>query len=267
MPITNPVLYEQQGRVIKRLVKHTAGTALVKGVAMCYDRDYGTATAVDEYRDKIVLVPGTTNNGSFAGVTARSYKAKTGGRMIEIYEPGSVCFALIADGSITIGDRSFVTFIVGGASNGKFTAAAAAPVGIGSAKVLQTLAATGLGLVELLATGDQTGGVETSTSVAAGGAITPMVGGKTIVTGVALTGADITATLADGTYIGQRKVFYVAADLGDAYDFILTTTTCVQLDGSTGLSNVTMDDIGDYCMFEWMGLTWKLIANAGGALA
>ena len=75
----------------------SGSTALVRGQGVCYVRDYTssasgeTATDPCTWRDKRVAVPSTSNNRWFAGVATQNYAAKTGGRYIEIYLPGSVC--------------------------------------------------------------------------------------------------------------------------------------------------------------------------------
>lgn len=86
-----------QSKVIEERVFFTGATALVKGQGLCYDRDYySTATGETTgdpctWRDKRVELPSTTNNRWFAGVCVQDYSAKTGGRFINIYLPGSTC--------------------------------------------------------------------------------------------------------------------------------------------------------------------------------
>jgi len=89
----------------------------------------------------------------------------------------------------------------------------------------------------------------------------------TLINGGTVNDANITYTLADGTVVGQRKGFKITTLIGNSKDFVITVTNGVQLDGSTALATVTIDEAGDQCVLEWMGAHWKLIANSGGALA
>jgi hypothetical protein len=243
----------------------TATSAIAKGQGFCFDRDYVTTnegeTAADPlgFRNNVVALPDNTNNMSFAGVAAENYVANSSGQWIMIYEPGSVC-EVRASVAATIG--GFLTCIAGGANAGKFGAAGFS--GRGTVRVLQTITEAGLVLAEMI-DGVESGLVETITTVAAGGAKTPMVGGITQFSGDALTG-DVTATLADGVLYGQEKAFKVLSDYGDAKDVVITTTHAVQLDGSTALATITMDDIGDLSVLKWFGDKWKLLHNTGSAL-
>jgi hypothetical protein len=89
----NNVRYSSQGREKKRRVFFTGATALKLGVAVCYDYANGA---------NAVAVP-TTSLKKFAGVTCNAYAAQTGGRWIDIYEPGSVCYVL-GDETVAAGD-------------------------------------------------------------------------------------------------------------------------------------------------------------------
>ena len=96
--------------------------------------------------------------------------------------------------------------------------------------------------------------------------ITSMVGGWTrLCAGITLGTGDAIETLANGTFIGQRKLFSLEDDL-TTNDYLLTVTTGEQLDGSTDLATMEFDGVGDQSLLEWMGLHWKLIANTGTAL-
>lgn len=121
----NPVAYFKQLRKKPRLVWYLGSTALKKGWGMCYDLDYTTTatgeTATDpfEARGNFVVVPDNTNNLAFAGVTAHAYKAKVGGQLIEIHEPGSV--ALIAVGFASVINETILTCSVSTPDAGRFT--------------------------------------------------------------------------------------------------------------------------------------------------
>ncbi len=95
--------------------------AISKGEAVCYDTDYGTATANEGRRQNQVERPSLSNNKAFAGVAARDYSAKTGGQFIEAYMPGSkgVPVALAVDTVINTGVLSFVAG-ASGSHRGRF---------------------------------------------------------------------------------------------------------------------------------------------------
>jgi len=96
--------------------------ALKEGEGLCYNSDYGTATAINGRRGNRVERPSLTNNREFAGVAARDYYAKSGGQMVEIYVPGSkgVNVALGIDTVIGVGQ---LTFTAGGTGShrGRFS--------------------------------------------------------------------------------------------------------------------------------------------------
>jgi hypothetical protein len=249
-----------------RRVYFTESGALTMGLGVCFDRDYTSASdgesATDElgFRNNAVALPDSTNNLSFAGVVAENYEAVPGGQWIMIYEPGSVVLARTAV-TATIGN--YLTCIVGGDDAGKFGSAGF--MGRGTVRVLQTITEAGLVMAELL-DGNESGLVETITTVAAGGAKTAMIGGVTQFTGVALTG-DVTLTLANGVLYGQKKAFKTLFDYGDSKDVVITVTSGKQADDSTALASITMDDVGDLSVLEWAGDKWKLIHNTGSTLA
>ncbi len=81
--------YTKSPNAITEWVKYEGTDALFEGEAVCYNTDYGTATAVDGRRHNHVERPTTSNNMAFAGVAARNYPASSTGQFIEIYCPGS----------------------------------------------------------------------------------------------------------------------------------------------------------------------------------
>jgi len=143
--------YTNQPQAHLRKVRYTGDAAVVKGQGFCYERDYvGTAegeTAAEAcgLRDKRVELLNEDNVGDFAGVATQAYLAKTGGQVIEIAEPGSICMGY-TDQSCTIN----VTLLSLNTA-GTFTA-----VGSGSgviARALQTVdrsSTPGTVLVELI---------------------------------------------------------------------------------------------------------------------
>lgn len=91
-------------------------SALLEGEAVCYNTNYGTATARDGRRCNRVELPSSANKMAFAGVAARNYPAVSGGQFIEIYCPGSkgVNVALGVDTVIDTGKLTFTVANAGG---------------------------------------------------------------------------------------------------------------------------------------------------------
>ena len=134
-------------RAKKATVWFPAGTALRKGVGLCYapfKTGTGTGeTATDPWgrRGNDVVVPSTTYNRYFAGVTRQAYAACAGGTLVEIDLPGSI--TEIAVGLATaIGasplDGTMLTCSVSSADAGRFTLQGMP--GQGSAIAMETLA-------------------------------------------------------------------------------------------------------------------------------
>jgi hypothetical protein len=129
----------KQANVKLAFVWYAGADALFEGEGVCYNTDYGTATAVDGRRNNMVERPTTTNNGAFAGVAARNYSAKAGGQFIEIYEPGSKGVK-IALGVDTVLNTGLLTFTAGSnTAGGRFYTGKY--VGRGSAIPRQTVTA------------------------------------------------------------------------------------------------------------------------------
>lgn len=254
----------QLTRCQTRRVFFTGSTALAEGYGVCYDSDYGTATANDPLRNHRVALPDNTNNNSFAGVCAKSVPAKTGGQWITINEPGSVCNVYV-DASVTIGDNTYVTCQIGGGGSGTFEVTVKGFMGKGTARVMQTRTGAGLILAELCE-GSQSGLVETIVTGTSSGALPAMLGGVTAIAGGTTPSADYTDTLANGTYIGQKKRFFLVATI-TTHDYLVTVTAGEQLDGSTDLASLEFDAANDDSMLEWGGTKWRLMHNAGTGLA
>ena len=98
-----------QQRAFKEKVWFSGSTAVRKGMGLCYDLDTVTTdtgeTATDPWgrRGRLVAVPSTSNNNSFAGYATQAYSAKTGGQEIEIYVPGSICEVEVGIASTILG--------------------------------------------------------------------------------------------------------------------------------------------------------------------
>lgn len=95
--------------------------ALLEGEGVCYNTNYGTATARDGRRCNRVERPSTSNNMAFAGVAARDYAASSVGQFIEINVPGSKGVN-VALGANTVIDTGMLTFTAGasGSHRGRF---------------------------------------------------------------------------------------------------------------------------------------------------
>ena len=234
----NAPIIQAQGE--KAMVWFGGSTALVTGQAVCFNWDYGSDAAVrDGSRMNRVEVPTILNAPYFAGVAVCAYPANTGGRMIEIYLPGSLC-DIASKASTTIGVGR-LTFEVGGTYAGYFRDTEGFP-GEGSCVPLQTInrgtdAGTCLAMLE---TGVQSGGIE-RVVVVQSSAVVCMVGGVTMFTGASITG-NSTFALVQGTYESQLKKFYVRTAITGGNDMVVTPATDgIQMDGSSALDTITFN--------------------------
>lgn len=249
------------GPAISRWVWFTGTTALVEGQGVCYDWDRGTQTSADARRYTYVELPAILNARHFAGVAVRAYAANSGGQLIEIFCPGSVC-NVYSNASTTIGvGRLTCEAGTGGAGAGYF--ARAGFEGAGSAVPLQTVdRSTDAGIcLALLETGPPSGLVEVILPVD-NTAITCMVGGVTyFVTAVALTGGDSTFTLADGTIPGLKKAF-VCQEAMSGNEVVITVTS-----GIEGVANADPTDAMTSMSFnadlEEVTLQWDAFDTSG----
>lgn len=119
--------------------------------------------------------------------------------------------------------------------------------------------------------GSESGGVQFICPSNAGGAQgAPMIGGLTIVNGGVTLADDATATLADGTTIGERKVILGTGTL-TTNDYVLTVTNGIKgfyhATSSTTLASVSIDEADELAVLEWTGNDWVLIGNDGATLA
>ena len=248
---------DQFKRNPRRVVSDASSATL--GYGCLYDLNYNssgkTAASVDAERHKHVIAP-AADERHFAGVHCRTL---TRAQFTSITEPGrgGVVAQCYIGAAVTIQDRVYLDLASGKFYEGGIGA------GRGSGVVLQTLTEAGLADV-LLDEGD----VDTFVNLIAPttGAIAASQWGVTIVDGTSVSGG-LTYTLADGLYIGQKVGFKISVLLAGSNDLVVTVTTGVQLDGSTALATITLDELGDQSYLEWMGAHWKLIANSGGALA
>lgn len=114
-----------QARENKLRVWFPGSTAIRKGMGLCYDLDVLSTntgeTATDAWgrRGNSVAVPDNTNNLAFAGVASQYYPAKSGGQLIDIHPPGSICE--VAVGYPTTINSGLLTCSVNSADAGRFT--------------------------------------------------------------------------------------------------------------------------------------------------
>ncbi len=254
----NAPLKQAQGE--KSMVWFGGSTALVVGQAVCFNWDYGTASAASGERMNRVEVPTILNAPYFAGVAVCAYAASTGGRMIEIYLPGSLC-DIASKASTTIGVGR-LTFEVGGTFAGYFRDTEGFP-GEGSCTPLQTIdrSSTAGTCLAMLETGVQSGGIE-RVLVVASSAIVCMVGGVTMLTGASI-GGNSTFAIVQGTYESQLKKFYVRTAI-TTNNFVATPdTNGIQLDGSTALATITMNAADETITLKFASDIWVTQGLAG----
>jgi hypothetical protein len=254
------------GRRRSAVVWFGDNAALSEGEAVCYNWDYnrsgGAATAAYPERRNLVETPSTTNAQFFAGVAARDYPAKSGGRLIEINLPGSVCNVLVG-ASTTIG-VGFLTFDVTAATVGQFRRMGLP--GRGSARPMQTVtySATALKCLCHLMDGEESGGCE-DVQLVDQTAFVAMVGGTTCCIGATLTNGDAAEEIPDGTIEGLKKKFEIV-------DTQCGTNNCKidianddgrQSDGSYDLASVSLDAVGDQVVLQWTGGCWTILGGTG----
>lgn len=80
------VTYKSE-KVSKKRVYYTGSDQLLEGYALCYDRDYGTASESDIARAYRAEKPATANLKYFAGVVSEEDSGRTGPCWVTIVEP------------------------------------------------------------------------------------------------------------------------------------------------------------------------------------
>ncbi|MFA5766840.1 MAG: hypothetical protein WC919_02875 [Candidatus Paceibacterota bacterium] len=270
----NAPLKAAQGEKIQ--VWFDGTTAVLEGQAVCFEYDYNapatpagaaqeTAASADFRRSNYVKLPSATNGNHFAGVSSAYYPASSVGQFITIYTPGSTC-KVLTKASLTIG-VGIVTFQCGGTYAGYFRQAGFE--GQGSAVPLQTLntSSTAALTVCRLQTGNQSGGVESLTPTGtAGGALQSKVGGVTFYEAATNTSAVLTSTLADGTILGERKMFVINGTQ-TTNGVTLTVTTGFKLDGTTSITTITGNTAARRAYFEWRGNAWYTLCDTFDTIA
>ena len=255
-----------QGNTVLARVWYNSNAALNEGEAVCYNWDYGTAATREPRRYNEVETPTTLNAQHFAGVSAQTYLAVSGGQFIEIFLPGSVCNVWFnADVSVGVG---LYTFDVTSDYEGFFRYAGLP--GAGSVQPLQTVtraSTAGLGLAYLME-GPQSGGVEVVPLVADAAIGTLMIGGTTLITGSEISTGENTYVLADPVIVidGLRKRFDVIDAEITGYNFVITVTTG-RLSDATALQAITWTNgqthIGFGVVLQWLE-SWNIIGLGDG---
>jgi len=106
--------------------------------------------------------------------------------------------------------------------------------------------------------GEESGGIEWIETIASA-ASQSMAGGFTHIMGGVTLDGDATATLADGTAIGERKGFLLHGAL-TTQDWVLTVTT------SPDVATLEFDADADEALLEWRGAKgWHLLELTGAA--
>ena len=252
---------------ISKWVWFESEVALEEGEAVCYNWDYtgDGATYSDARRRNNVETPSTTNAQHFAGVAARAYSAKTGGRLIEIYVPGSVCNIRLGSATDTTIGVGLLTFDVTAAYVGQFRYEGLG--GEGSAQPLQTIANDGSTATCLakLQTGPPSGGVEV-VQIVDDTAWVAMVGGTTLIIGAVCGGGAAEETIVDGTIEGLRKKVEVITTAVTGNEAIVNVAggDGITLAGGA-LATLTLGAIGDQVVLDWAGACWRNAASVGVA--
>lgn len=249
-----------QGRTIKRRV-FSLESSVTKGYGVVYNHTSTDASAVtvqDLARGKYVSAPTTTLCTNFAGVVMES-KSKTG--QVTIAEPGSDVEIYVGETTAT---AKQIVYCDCGDNAGKWYLKGYGK-GRGAAILLENVDAAGLFHARLL-DGPEFGLVQ-KVATGTSGAVTLSTEGVSLIDSSAATGG-LTNTLADGTYFGQKKGYYVTAVHGTPQDLVVTVTSGLQNDGSnSALATITLNAANEYAFLEWVGTKWQLLSYGGATLA
>jgi hypothetical protein len=269
--MSNAWLINQSPRPGERRAVVTSSVALTKGYAVCYTEDTTIGDTDNAYTNaNTIAKPTAANAGAFAGVLVDSYSAETGGRTVEIAEPGAVCMIYV-DGAYSQGDYvSFIIDEVTAADNGQFGRFNGL-YGRGTARLLE--ASTEAGLVKaVLLDGKETYG--THKIQPAAGAITTTPEGLTYMPGGNTIAANATYTL-PATRVGMEKTFFLsAATVTSDVVVTLATSGFNYLSGGAkldGFNTITITDAGDFTSLKSVGhsadISFQLVLNEGSTLS
>ncbi len=261
--------HEKAFSVIPKRVWFGGSTALKEGQGVCYNWDVGTAADADGRRASHVEVCTILNAPYFAGVADRPYAAETGGQFVTINLPGSFC-NIWSNASTTIG-VGVVTCSSDSTNTGIFKYAGFP--GEGTATPLQTInRASVAGLCfAYLQEGEPSGLVQLMTTPVIGtalGALSVGVYGMTVFDTVGqaeMTTGHTTFTVVDGTIPYLKKGFRCIVDCGNTYNYVMTVNG-EQLDGTTNLQTIVLDDIADEDHIEWTMGDWYERARSGATV-
>jgi len=254
-----------QNRIVE-YVWYESNAALKVGQAVCYNYDYtgDGATYAEASRYNRVETCSTTNAQHFAGVSEHAYSAKAGGQLIEINKPGSVCKILLGKDTSTVVGVGLLTFDVTTDYVGQFRYEGLD--GAGSAQPLQTVTADGASTatcLALLQEGPPSGGVEV-VQIVANTAWVAMVGGTTLIIGVASGSSSPTEEVLDGTIEGLRKKVEVITTA------ITTNEAALDIENNDGitlaggaLASCALGAVGDQVVLKWSGGAWRNMASVG----
>ena len=201
--------HEAVANEIVEAVWYAGSDALKKGEALCYNTDFGTATAANARRGNHAERPNLTNSYDFAGVLEGDHSAQAGGQLVRIFVPGSKGVE-VALGFDTVINTGILTFTAGasGSHRGRFVKAGFK--GRGSIVPRQTVTA----LIE-----SDFGG--TTWSLATDG-IT-----LTVASTVGLTAGDTVVFVGGEIEDGGGAIVpgkYIISSITDATDLVLTST-------------------------------------------
>lgn len=103
-------------------------------------------------------------------------------------------------------------------------------------------------------------GLQEWLSVANATALTHMVGGVTRLSGGLTITADATGTLANGSFVGEMKRFYLEGAL-TTQDYLLTVTSGIYTNGTASLNSIEFDADADNTTLIWTGGVWAPHTN------
>jgi hypothetical protein len=254
MPVHDATFNAQPPKPIR--VWCTKTTAITEGEPFCYNSDYGTAATAEGRRSFEVETPSASNNLFFAGVASKAYSAcetGAGGQMITIFVPGSFC-NIRAKVNCTV-NVTRLTFGIGTSVDYFYTGGLP---GEGTATALQTVDRSSTeGLVYAkLEVGPPSGGSQIVTP--ANGAMAGVITHGTVYFPVTTIGTgDATLTIADGTFVGQRRVFICEGTM-TTNNIVLTVTThaLIAAVAVAGYDVITMDAAGEGWQGVWTPTGW-----------
>ncbi len=239
---------------------------LVEGKGMCYDLAYTGAGAgeIELRRGGRVTDPSNANNNAFAGVVTARNAGDTGPCWVELALPGGPANILVR-ASTTI-NATRLTCQAGGTYAGYFTVQGFDGRGTALALQTETFSSDSLLIRAWLQDGPESGLVEFVTPVD-NDAVTLMVGGVTFFPAATINTGNCTASLAQGTFYGQKKRLQGTGTIGSNDVVVTLATAGIQFDHSTALASVAIDANKEVCFLEFNGGVWEVKYSTGATLA